>query len=64
MRVINWRHVIKAGFIGLGHLGRAMAKGLISKGVEPLIWNRTREKAADLGAKIAYSPASFISGSE
>ncbi len=55
---------MKAGFIGLGHLGKAMAKRLISEGVELLVWNRTREKATDLGVKIADSPASLISGVE
>jgi len=52
---------MKAGFIGLGHLGKAMAKRLISENVELVVWNRTREKASDLGVKIADSPASLIS---
>ncbi len=52
---------MKAGFIGLGHLGKAMAKRLISEGIELVVWNRTREKASDLGVKIADNPASLIS---
>ena len=52
---------MKAGFIGLGHLGKTMAKRLIAEGVELIVWNRTREKAADLGVKIAVSPAELVS---
>jgi 3-hydroxyisobutyrate dehydrogenase len=52
---------MKAGFIGLGHLGKAMAKRLISQGVELVVWNRTREKAQELGVEIADSPASLLS---
>ncbi len=52
---------MKAGFIGLGHLGKAMAKRLISEGVELTVWNRTRDKAADLGVKVADSPAALLS---
>ncbi|MDA8432433.1 MAG: NAD(P)-dependent oxidoreductase [Nitrospiraceae bacterium] len=48
---------MKTGFIGLGHLGKAMAKRLMSEGVELIVWNRTKEKAADLGAEIAGSPS-------
>jgi len=52
---------MKAGFIGLGHLGKAMAKRLISEGVELVVWNRTREKASDLGTPMADSPAALLS---
>ncbi|MGA9097639.1 MAG: NAD(P)-dependent oxidoreductase [Methanotrichaceae archaeon] len=52
---------MKAGFIGLGHLGKTIAKRLISEGVELIIWNRTIEKARDLNAEIAESPAALIS---
>ncbi|HEX8950085.1 MAG TPA: NAD(P)-dependent oxidoreductase [Dissulfurispiraceae bacterium] len=55
---------MKAGFIGLGHLGKAMAKRLISEGVKLSVWNRTREKAADLGVEVADSPARLISDNE
>lgn len=53
---------MKTGFIGLGHLGKAMAKRLLAENVELTVWNRTREKAADLGVPIAESPASLVSG--
>lgn len=52
--------VMKTGFIGLGHLGKAMAKRLLSEGVDLIVWNRTREKAADLGVEVADTPASLI----
>jgi 3-hydroxyisobutyrate dehydrogenase len=48
---------MKTGFIGLGHLGKAMARRLMSEGIELVVWNRTAEKAADLGAAVAASPA-------
>ncbi|CAJ38192.1 NAD(P)-dependent oxidoreductase [Methanocella arvoryzae] len=53
---------MKAGFIGLGHLGKTIAKRLISEGVELVVWNRTIEKAADLGVRVADTPAAVISG--
>ncbi len=52
---------MKTGFIGLGHLGKTMAKRLISTNAELTVWNRTREKAADLGVPVADSPANLIS---
>ncbi len=55
---------MKAGFIGLGHLGKTMARRLLSEGVELVVWNRTREKALDLGAPIAESPADLICKTE
>ncbi|NJD55993.1 MAG: NAD(P)-dependent oxidoreductase [Nitrospirae bacterium] len=48
---------MKTGFIGLGHLGKTMAKRLIGEGIELVVWNRTPEKAADLKAEVAASPA-------
>jgi len=55
---------MKAGFIGLGNLGKTMAIRLISEGTELIVWNRTREKAADLGAKIAEEPSKVLSDAE
>ena len=55
---------MKTGFIGLGHLGRAMAKRLLSEGVELIVWNRTAEKAADLGATVAASPADLAAAAD
>ena len=54
---------MKAGFIGLGHLGRAMAGRLASQGVDLILWNRSPEKAADLGREmglpVAESPVAL-----
>ena len=47
------------GFIGLGHMGRAMASTLLRAGYTLTVYNRTRTKAADLeqaGARVASSP--------
>jgi 3-hydroxyisobutyrate dehydrogenase len=55
---------MKVGFIGLGHLGRAMAERLISQGVELVVWNRTKSKARGLSAATGESPAEVVSESE
>jgi len=52
---------MKAGFIGLGHLGKAITKRLIAEGIELAVWNRTREKASDLGVEVAANPADLVS---
>ena len=52
---------MKTGFIGLGHLGKAMAKRLISTNAELSVWNRTREKTSGLGVPAAENPAKLIS---
>ncbi|MGE5548867.1 MAG: NAD(P)-dependent oxidoreductase [Bacillota bacterium] len=52
---------MKVGFIGLGHLGKTIAKRLISQGVDMAVWNRTKEKAADLGVPVAENPAGLMS---
>ncbi len=41
---------MKAGFIGLGTLGRSMAERLISEGVGLTVWNRTASRADGLKA--------------
>jgi 2-hydroxy-3-oxopropionate reductase len=49
----------KVGFIGLGIMGKPMAKNLIEAGYDVVVYNRTREKAEDLaseGATVADSP--------
>lgn len=53
---------MKAGFIGLGTLGRTMAERLISEGVELTLWNRTMEKSKGLKAETAGSPADLVAG--
>jgi 2-hydroxy-3-oxopropionate reductase len=47
------------GFIGLGIMGKPMAKNLIEAGHELVVYNRTQEKAEELaedGATVAGSP--------
>ena len=51
---------MRAGFIGLGNLGRAMAQRLRDEGTELVVWNRTREKADAFGAEVAASPAALV----
>ncbi len=51
---------MKAGFIGLGTLGRPMVENLIDRGVEMTVWNRTRARADGLAATIAESPAAVV----
>lgn len=52
---------MKTGFIGLGNLGKAMAKRLISEGVDLTVWNRTIDKAKELGCQVANTPAELVS---
>lgn len=59
---------MKVGFIGLGNMGRPMAKNVAEAGHEVVLWNRTREKAEDLaeeiGAAVADTPADAARGAE
>jgi 3-hydroxyisobutyrate dehydrogenase/2-hydroxy-3-oxopropionate reductase len=43
-------------WIGLGAMGSRMAARIRDAGHEVVVWNRTREKAEELGAAIAASP--------
>ncbi|MGA3293578.1 MAG: NAD(P)-dependent oxidoreductase [Candidatus Acidiferrales bacterium] len=47
------------GFIGLGLMGKPMARNLLRAGFPVVVWNRTKSKADDLvgeGAKLAAGP--------
>lgn len=49
---------MKLGFIGLGHMGSAMALNLARAGADLVVWNRSAEKTAPLreaGARVADS---------
>lgn len=51
--------------LGTGIMGAAMARNLLSAGMEVRVWNRSREKAeplADDGATVADSPAEAVEG--
>lgn len=56
---------MKVGYIGLGNLGRAIAKRLVEQGVKLVLWNRTLSKAEEFaretGSEVARSPADLIS---
>jgi len=56
---------MKVGFIGLGHLGRAIARRLTEQGIKLVVWNRTLTKAEEFaketGSEVAVSPADLIS---
>ena len=49
---------MKAGFIGLGNMGQAMAHNLIKAGHELLVYNRTRSRADELAGEGAIVAAS------
>ena len=54
---------MKVGFIGLGNMGRAMARNMIRAGHELRVYNRTRSRAEELGrdgALVADSPCDAV----
>ncbi len=58
---------MKIGFIGLGRMGQAISGRLLDAGHDLVVYNRTREKAAELekrGAKVAGSVAEACTGRE
>jgi 3-hydroxyisobutyrate dehydrogenase-like beta-hydroxyacid dehydrogenase len=57
----------KIGFVGVGLMGRGMARNLIRKGHSVTIYNRNRQKAeevAQIGGQIVDSPAEAAQGAE
>src|SRR5918997_3398793 len=58
----------KVGFIGLGIMGKPMARNLMQAGYELVLYNRTREKAEELaedgGAEVADDPREVAQNSE
>jgi 3-hydroxyisobutyrate dehydrogenase len=57
----------KVAVIGTGIMGSAMARNLLSDGMEVRAWNRSREKAEPLkedGAEVAGSPADAARGAD
>ncbi|MBA3423999.1 MAG: NAD(P)-dependent oxidoreductase [Rubrobacteraceae bacterium] len=56
-----------AAVLGTGIMGAAMARNLVSAGMEVRVWNRTREKAEPLaksGATVADSPTEAAEGAD
>jgi 3-hydroxyisobutyrate dehydrogenase len=48
----------KVGFIGLGIMGRGMARNLLKAGFETRVWNRTASRMEELAAEGAIATAS------
>ena len=49
------------GLIGVGKMGRAICERLMETGNELVVWNRSREKVADLkGVTVAATPAEVV----
>lgn len=55
---------MKIGFIGLGNLGKAIVKRLISQGLELHVWNRTKDKAKDLNVFIEEKPSCLFKNTD
>lgn len=55
---------MKTGFVGLGHLGRAIAGRLIDCGHDLVVWNRTPGRGEDLVAERVSSPAEVMHQAE
>jgi 3-hydroxyisobutyrate dehydrogenase-like beta-hydroxyacid dehydrogenase len=56
---------MEIGFIGLGHMGGAIAGNLIKAGHDVTVWNRTADKAQPLveaGARLARTPMGAATG--
>ncbi len=57
----------RVGFIGLGIMGRGMARNILKAGIELRVWNRTASRMDELvaeGAKVADSPADVAAQSD
>jgi len=52
------------GWIGLGHMGVPMARNVIKAGFPLTVFNRTPDKARDLGCKVAASAAALAKASD
>jgi 3-hydroxyisobutyrate dehydrogenase len=48
--------------LGTGIMGRGMARNIVKAGISLTVWNRSPEKAADLGADVAQSPREAVEG--
>jgi 3-hydroxyisobutyrate dehydrogenase len=55
---------MKIGFVGLGHLGKAIVQHLIAEQVDLMVWNRTPAKASDLGIPVAKTPRELVDNSD
>jgi 3-hydroxyisobutyrate dehydrogenase len=58
---------MKIAFLGTGLMGTGFVRGLLARGHEITVWNRTRDKTqavASAGARVAASPAAAAAGAE
>jgi NAD binding domain of 6-phosphogluconate dehydrogenase len=55
---------MRMAFLGTGIMGGPIARNLAGAGHEVTVWNRSREKAEGLGARVAESPAEAVDGAE
>lgn len=55
---------MRLGFIGLGHLGKAIAGRLLDCGHTLTVWNRTSSKAEGMQAEVASSPRMVADSAE
>jgi 3-hydroxyisobutyrate dehydrogenase-like beta-hydroxyacid dehydrogenase len=56
--------VKRIAFIGLGIMGSRMAANLRKAGFDVVVWNRTRERAEELGEPIAETPRAAAEGAD
>ena len=54
----------KIALLGTGIIGGGMALNLAKAGLDVTVWNRTREKAENLGATVAEDPAQASEGAD
>ena len=54
----------EVAWIGLGAMGSRMAARIRDEGHELVVWNRTREKAEELGVPVAASPREAAGSAE
>lgn len=54
----------RIGFVGLGIMGSGMARNLARKGYAVRVWNRSAERAAELGLPLAESPRTLAAESD
>lgn len=55
---------MQLGFIGLGHLGKAIAGRLLDCGHNLTVWNRTHSKSEGMLVEVASSPVSVTQNAE
>jgi 3-hydroxyisobutyrate dehydrogenase len=57
-------HSMRVAFLGTGAMGAPMARNLAAAGHDVRAWNRTRERAENLGAAVCSTPAEAAEGAE